>query len=192
LLSAGWQDTYYFVVCNCGIQTLLLQAMNPKFELFSKQITNPVKFRFFMLQRLPAALFAGLRIKSFTEQDAVITVRYKWFNQNPFRSMYFAVQSMAAEMSTGLLASGQVYERNPAVSMLVVGLEAQFLKKAVDTISFTCADGHAIANAVETAIRTGESVVFKAHSTGRNEAGEVVSEFWITWSFKIRGGQKKE
>jgi hypothetical protein len=162
------------------------QAMNPKFHLFSKQITNPVKFRFFMLQRLPAALFAGLRIKSFTQENAVVTVRYKWFNQNPFRSMYFAIQSMAAEMSTGLLASGQVYQRNPAVSMLVVGLEAQFVKKAIDTISFTCADGQALADAVETAIRTGESVVFKAHSTGRNEAGEVVSEFWIMWSFKVR------
>lgn len=100
--------------------------------------------------------------------------------------MYFAIQAMAAEMSTGLLASGQVYQRNPAVSMLVVGLEAQFVKKAIDKISFSCADGEAIANAVETAISTGESVTVKAQSTGRNENGEVVSEFWITWSFKTR------
>ncbi|MEK7199004.1 MAG: DUF4442 domain-containing protein, partial [Bacteroidota bacterium] len=64
--------------------------MNPGFQLFKKQITSPLKFRLFMLQRLPSALFAGLRVASLDEQQAVVTVTYKWFNRNPFRSMYFA------------------------------------------------------------------------------------------------------
>jgi len=158
--------------------------MNPRFPQFRQQILNPFKFRLFMLQRLPSALFAGLRIKIFEEQQAVVTVKYKWFNQNPFRSVYFAVQSMAAEMSTGLLASGQVYQRDPAVSMLVVGLEARFFKKATDTISFTCMDGETIANIVEESIATGEGKTITCKSVGRNIAGDIVSEFYITWSFK--------
>jgi hypothetical protein len=160
--------------------------MNPGFHQFHQQITNPFKFRLFMLQRLPAALFAGLRIRSFDQQQAIVCVKYKWFNQNPFRSMYFAIQSMAAEMSTGLLASAQVYKRDPAVSMLVVGLEAKFVKKAVDTISFTCKDGEIIDRAVQSAIATDQSTLVRAHSTGTNLAGEIVSEFWITWSFKAK------
>lgn len=160
--------------------------MNPSFRAFQQQITNPIKFRLFMLQRLPSALFAGLRVKALDEHHSIVTVKYKWFNQNPFKSMYFAVQSMAAEMSTGLLASGQVYKRNPAVSMLVVGLEAKFVKKAVDTISFTCADGDAINEVVESSIATGEGKTIRCYSVGTNLAGEVVSEFWITWSFKAR------
>ncbi len=160
--------------------------MNPEFQQFQKQINNPVLFRLFMLQRLPSALFAGLRIKEFDVQHAVITVKYKWFNQNPFRSMYFAIQSMAAEMSTGLLASGQVYKRNPAVSMLVVALEAKFVKKAVDIISFTCSDGKMIEEAIERSGVTGDSTTVRTQSTGRNKNGEIVSEFWITWSFKTK------
>ena len=139
-----------------------------------------------MLQRLPSALFAGLRIKIFDEQHAVISVKYKWFNQNPFRSMYFAIQSMAAEMSTGLLASAQVYERSPAVSMLVVGIEAKFLKKAVDTISFACNDGDAIDRIIEESIASGEGKTIICKSIGTNMAGEVVSEFLVTWSFKAK------
>jgi len=139
-----------------------------------------------MLQRLPSALFAGLRIKAFDDRHAVVTVKYKWFNQNPFRSMYFAIQSMAAEMSTGLLASGQVYQRHPKVSMLVVGLEAKFFRKAVDTISFTCMDGEAIAKIVEESIATGESRSITCKSTGTNIAGDIVSEFFVTWSFKTK------
>ena len=161
--------------------------MNPEFQQFQKQITNPVLFRLFMLQKLPSALFAGLRIKEFDTQHAVVAVKYKWFNQNPFRSMYFAIQSMAAEMSTGLLASAQVYKRNPAVSMLVVALEAKFVKKAVDNISFTCADGKMIEEAIERSGVTGESTIVRTQSTGRNTNGEIVSEFWITWSFKTKG-----
>lgn len=160
--------------------------MNPNFPQFKAQITNAVKFRFFMLQRLPAAFFAGLRIQYFDEHKAVVRVKHKWFNQNPFRSMYFAIQSMAAEMSTGLLGFGQVYHRDPAVSMLVVGLEATFLKKVVDTVTFTCLDGDNIHNAIETAIQTGEAQTVACRSSGTNEAGEAVAEFIITWSFKAR------
>lgn len=160
--------------------------MNLGFSSFQKQITHPVKFRLFMLKKLPSAYFAGLRIRSFNEKAAVITVRYNWFTQNPFRSMYFAVQAMAAEMSTGLLASGQVYQRNPAVSMLVIGLEAKFFKKATGLIAFTCTDGDAIEREVEQAIATGEGRTITCRSIGTNEVGEQVSEFLISWSFKAK------
>jgi hypothetical protein len=160
--------------------------VNPKFEIFQKIIANPLKFRYFLLQKLPSALIAGLRVQEISSLGSVITVKHKWLNQNPFRSMYFAVQSMAAEMSTGLLGFGQLYERNPAVSMLVVGMEAKFHKKAVGKISFCCDDGLAIANAVEAASQTGQGQTIQCYSIGKNEAGEMVSEFWFTWSFKAK------
>jgi hypothetical protein len=160
--------------------------MNPGFQQFQKQITNPLAFRLFMLQKLPSALFSGLRIKTLDAEHSVVTVRYKWFTQNPFRSMYFAVQAMAAEMSTGLLASGLIYRRNPTVSMLVVGLEAKFVKRVTDTVAFTCEDGNAIEAAIEASIATGEGKTITCLARGTNLAGELVSEFRITWSFKAK------
>ena len=160
--------------------------MNNQFNSFKKTITNPLNFRYFLFRKLPSALFAGLRIKELTEDQAVITVSHKWFNQNPFRSLYFAIQSMAAEMSTGILGFGQIYQRNPAVSMLVVGIEAKFLKKITGRISFTCSDGEAVNNAIETSIATGEGVTVVCRSAGTNEAGELAAEFFVTWSFKAR------
>ncbi|MEN9686120.1 MAG: hypothetical protein RLZZ28_1906 [Bacteroidota bacterium] len=160
--------------------------MNPDFNRFKKIISHSWKFRWFMFNKLPAALFAGLALKTMNEESASVSVKYKWFNQNPFRSMYFAVQAMAAEMSTGLLASAQVYRRNPPVSMLVVGLEARFYKRATGKIIFSCYDGIAIETAVEEAIKTGEGKILTCKSIGTNEAGEEVSEFLITWSFKSK------
>jgi hypothetical protein len=160
--------------------------VNPNFIDFKKTFANSWKFKFFMLLKLPAALFTGLSIKELEEGKSMITVPYKWFNKNPFKSMYFGTQSMAAEMSSGILAIGQIYKRNPVVSMLVVGMEAKFHKKATDRTDFTCNDGAAIANAVEQAVITGEGQTVVCYSVGKSQAGEMVSEFWFTWSFKSK------
>src|SRR4030095_5696396 len=91
---------------------------------------SPVKFRMFLLSKLPSAYFSGVRILEISEKECKVTVPYKWFSKNPFRSTYFACLSMAAEMSTGTLAMIHTYGREPRVSMLVVRLEGEFLKKA--------------------------------------------------------------
>jgi hypothetical protein len=80
---------------------------------FLELINNPIKFNAFLIKNLPAAFFSGIRIKSLTDQTAVVSVPYKWFTRNPFRCTYFACLSMAAEMSSGILAMGNVYQRSP-------------------------------------------------------------------------------
>ncbi|HEX8334349.1 MAG TPA: DUF4442 domain-containing protein [Segetibacter sp.] len=160
--------------------------MSSQFEAFKKQITNPVKFRLFMLRKLPSAWFAGLKIESLTQEKAVISVKYSWFNQNPFRSVYVGILSMASEVSTGILCMGALYNRKPAVSMLVVKNEGHYYKKATGRILFTCKDGMAINATVERAIETGESTSINCHTVGTNAVGETVAEFYFTWSFKVR------
>jgi hypothetical protein len=103
--------------------------MNIGFATFKKKIMNPVNYRLFLLSRLPLVYFTGIQIKELNEEYCTTTAKYSWLNQNPFRSMYFAVMQMAAELSTGILCSGNIYERKPAVSMLVVKTEGVYLKK---------------------------------------------------------------
>lgn len=139
-----------------------------------------------MLTQLPAAYFAGLRIEVLTEEKCVISVRQKWFNKNPFRSIYFAILQMAAEVSTGIAGFSAVYKRSPAVSMLVIASEAKFYKKATGKILFTCNDIAAVHETVEKAITTGEAQTIICHSTGINKAGETIGDFYFTWSFKAK------
>jgi hypothetical protein len=160
--------------------------MESNFQLFAKQMTSPVKFRMFLLSKLPSAYFSGVRVKSLDENKCEVTVPFKWFSQNPFRSTYFACLSMAAEMSTGALALGHLYKRKPAISMLVVKTEGEYFKKAVDTTTFTCDDGPGIKRMIEEAVVTGEPRTIRAKTVGRNKAGELIAEFFITWSFKAK------
>lgn len=153
---------------------------------FLALINNPLKFRFFLLKRLPAAYFSGLRVKELSGYNCSVTVPYKWFTQNPFRSTYFACLAMAAEMSTGILAMANTYKRSPAISMLVTGLEGKFYKKATGLTLFVCNNGQEITNAIHEATKTKESQSIRILSCGYNESRELICEFWITWSFKSK------
>lgn len=166
--------------------------MNPNAGAFIKQIRNPFKFRMFLINKLPAAWFAGVRVRELDEKRSLVTVPYKWLSQNPFRSTYFACLSMAAEMSTGVLAMAQLYKIDPPVSMLVVKVESEYFKKATGRTRFVCHDGEVFQKAIEEAIATGEARMVKAKSIGRNKEGEVVAEFYITWSFKAKSKVNKQ
>lgn len=160
--------------------------MNTNAPAFIKLMKHPVKFRMFLFFKLPSAYFSGVRLRDIDDSRCRVTVPFKWFSQNPFKSTYFACLAMAAEMSTGLLGLMQLHKRKPAVSMLVIGLEAKYYKKATGRTSFVCEDGALFEKAVEESIATGEGRVIKAKSVGKNKDGETVAEFYITWSFKAK------
>ena len=140
----------------------------------------------YLLYRLPAAFFSGIKIKWLDEERCVTSVPYKWLTQNPFRSTYFASLAMAAEMSTGMLALSNVYKRIPAISMLVIKMEAVYFKKATGITFFTCDDGKAIRALIEETVSSGEAKKIIAKSTGMDKNGELVAEFLFTWSFKVK------
>lgn len=158
--------------------------MTPYTGAFIKQMKNPLKFRMFLFAKLPAAYFAGVRVRDINENSCRVTVPYKWLSQNPFRSTYFACLSMAAEMSTGALAMAHLFKSEPPLSMLVIKVESEYFKKATGRTSFTCEDGPLFQQAVQEALQSGEAKTVKAKSVGTNSEGEVVAEFYITWSFK--------
>ena len=151
-----------------------------------RSLKHPLKFRMYLLSRLPNAFFAGLRIKELDETVCRVTVPYKWFTKNPFRSTYFACLGMAAEMSTGVLCLVHLHKRNPPVSMLVVKVESEYFKKATGKTIFTCEEGLMIRETIEQAIEKGEAKTFKARSIGKNAEGLIVAQFFITWSFKSK------
>ncbi len=153
---------------------------------FIQMMKNPLKFKLFLFSRLPSAFFSGLKVKEIDETRCIVSVPYKWFTKNPFRSTYFACLAMAAEMSTGVQVMMHVYKSIPPVSMLVVRMEANYFKKAVGVTNFVSEDGILIKKTIDNAIQTGEAQKIVARSIGTNETGELIAEFFITWSFKAK------
>ena len=141
------------------------------------------KFLFF---KLPSAFFCGVRVKEITENKCVVSVKHQWINQNPFNSMYFAVQAMAAELSTGALVMFQIQISDRKISMLVANNKGNFSKKATGRITFTCKDGHIIEHAIQQTIATGDGQTFWMKSIGTDEKGVQVSEMDFEWSVRVK------
>jgi hypothetical protein len=141
------------------------------------------KFLFF---KLPSAYFCGVRVALLEPDQCIVTVKHRWINQNPFNSMYFAVQGMAAELSTGALVMNYVQNSGKNISMLVANNKSNFSKKATGRITFVCSDGALASKTIQEAIETGEGKTFWMKSIGKNEKGEQVSEMDFEWSIRTK------
>lgn len=160
--------------------------LNAKQEKLRLQVTHPWKFGLFLISKLPMGFLAGLRIRKLDQTQCVTSVPFKWLTKNPFRSTYFAVQSMAAELSTASPCMLAVQGYKPSVAFIIVDLKASFHKKATSRVYFTCIEGQKAFDAIEKAIQTQQAQTATFKTVGKMKDGTVVAEFEFTWSFKQR------
>tara|TARA_Y100000768_G_scaffold377840_1_gene351540 strand:- start:169 stop:621 length:453 start_codon:yes stop_codon:yes gene_type:complete len=144
-------------------------------------------YREIIENQIPIAWMAGVRLESFGLEETKLYVVLDKMNQNPFKSMFWAVQGMAAEFAGGLMVNVKTRMSGKDFSMLVVAQESVFTKKALGKITFTCSDGGLIDEKLKTAIATNESQTMVLTSTGVDEEGDQVAQFKFTWSVKVKG-----
>ena len=147
---------------------------------------TPRKLNAFLMFKLPAAFFTGVRVKYIDNSKCIVTVKHRWINQNPFKSMFWAVQGIAAELSTGALIMLKIKQSGKSISMLVANNNAAFLKKATGTITFECTQGDLVDEAIKKAIATNEGQTIWMQAKGINEEGEEVSNFNFEWTLKLK------
>ena len=143
-------------------------------------------FNSFLFLKLPSAFLCGVRLKSLNKMRAVVTVTLNFLNKNPFKSMFWAVQGMAAELATGAIILSEARNSTVPISMLVIRNEAEFLKKAKGKITFTCTDVALVKNQFATHLQSETGTRFWMQSEGVDEQGDVVSRFRFEWSIKAK------
>ncbi|PKV50345.1 uncharacterized protein DUF4442 [Aquimarina sp. MAR_2010_214] len=147
---------------------------------------TPRKLNAFLLFKLPSAWLCGVRVKNIDRTSCIVSVKHRWINKNPFKSMFWAVQGMAAELTTGALVIGYIRNSGKKISMLVASNNATYTKKATGRITFTCTDGHLVEDAIKKTIETGEGQTIWMKSIGTNQDGIEVSTFNFEWTIKVK------
>ena len=147
---------------------------------------TPNKINLFNIFNLPAVFLMGIRVKTLTDEFCNVSVKHRWINQNPFNSMFWAVQGMAAELTTGALVMDKIQQSGKNISMLVLNNKASFTKKATGRITFTCKQGLEVDKAIAKTIETGEGQTIWLNSVGVNSEGIQVSEFNFEWTLKVK------
>ena len=134
--------------------------------------------------------FSGMKLLHLSEKKCASHVPFRWYyrwqNMNPFKSMYFAVQCMGAELSTASLGALAVRGANPSIAFIVTKMSSQYFKKATGNVTFTCDDGESVFKSIDKAISTGEGVEVEMKTVGKLDDGTIVSKFNFIWSFKQR------
>ena len=165
-------------------------TFSPKSEAARQRLLRPIPFWAYQWRRLPLAAFAGMRLRALDESACTVFLPGGWRTQNPFRSTYFAAQAMAAEMSTGAPAMILVAGAPASVALLVTGFRASYRKKIAGDSLYRFGEVPAMRAVVEKAAAQDEPLVYVARSEARDAAGEICSEFEVTWSFKRRDRAK--
>ena len=143
-----------------------------------------LKFNLYTFFNLPSAWWSGVRVTSFDDNLAEVSVRHRWVNQNPFGSIFWAVQGMAAELSTAIFVMRAIKKTGLPVSMLVLNNNATFKKKARGLIKFHCIQGMEVSQVIENAISEGKAKKITLKSIGKDMSGDVVSAFEFEWTIK--------
>lgn len=147
---------------------------------------TPKRINRFMFFKLPLAYLGGVRVVSIEKETAIVNITHKWINQNPFKSMFWAAQGMAAEMATGVLVMKGIENLGKNVSMLVTNQRGNFTKKATGKIRFECHHGGLVSKALEESAENGESRVITMKAEGFNKDGVSVCNFHFEWSLKVK------
>jgi len=153
---------------------------------FRDGFSSSFKQRFFYFKNLPMALISGIKLIHLDEEKSIAEVPYRWRNKNPFKSMYFAVQCMAAELSTGAPALLALKGSDADIVLIITDLKAKFVKKATTKITFTCKDYMLFTQAISQLKQVGDTIEVTAKTVGRDTNDEEVARFDFIWSFKLR------
>ena len=159
---------------------------NVKAISFQNAAKSGFKFRSLMFFQIPLIWFSGIKVNAFDRSACSVKLPFTRRTQNPFRSVYFAAQCMAAELSTGLILMAETMETGKKCSMLVTDMKATFIKKADHDIYFTCTPNDVIVNAIKLSIDKNEPIKLILKSEGKMNDGTIVANFEFEWSLKFK------
>ena len=147
---------------------------------------TPNRINAFNFFKLPSVWWCGIRVTKIDDISCQVKVVHRWINQNPFKSMFWAVQGMAAELTTGVLIMEAIHNSKRKVSMLVLNNRANFSKKARGKVLFECDEKQKLIKSMNTLIKTQEPQTIWLKSKGIDQNGDIVSTFEFEWTLLLK------
>jgi hypothetical protein len=147
---------------------------------------TPNRINAFNFFKLPSVWWCGIRVTKIDDISCQVKVVHRWINQNPFKSMFWAVQGMAAELTTGVLIMEAIHNSKRKVSMLVLNNRANFSKKARGKVLFECDEKQKLIKSMNTLIKTQEPQTILLTSKGIDQNGDIVSTFEFEWTLLLK------
>lgn len=128
-------------------------------------------------------LASGMAIEFLDPDSCKVILKDRFWIHNPFGSVFWAVMSMAAELSTGSLI--YAWCSGNRVKFILTGVEGKFTKKVRGRSFYICQSGQEVQRRLESLNSPGETCTVQLPVIAQDQAGLTVAEFQFTWSLKI-------
>ncbi len=164
------------------------------FNTFEKVAPQNIRetfyLRMFGLTKIPLLFLVSPKVLQLNDSRCAVQIPLSKLTKNHLGSMYFGVLAMGADCAGGMLGMHHIRKSGEKISLVFKDFHADFLKRPEEAVIFTCDDGPAIKNLVDSVVKTGERqhlpLSISAWSASRpNE--EPVAKFTLTLSLKRKG-----
>ncbi len=139
---------------------------------------------------IPLLFFCGPQVVELNERRCVIKIPLGLRSKNHLGSMYFGALACGADCAGGLAAMKQIILSGENIKLVFKDFHAEFLKRPMGDVYFTCEDGAEIAGLIQRVIKSGERehIPVKIVATEPKQFGTgPVALFTLTLSLKKKG-----
>lgn len=139
--------------------------------------------------KIPLVHWLRPRVIELNDERAMILIPLRRRSKNHIGSMYFGALCVGADLAPGLIAMHLRRNFKEKYSFVFKDIQADFLKRAEGDVLFTCEEGAAIAQAIRTAVQTGERqqvLVNIIATVPDQDRFAPVAKFKLSLSVKVR------
>lgn len=169
--------------------SLLSHTWSVARERLPPNVRSTLEIRSFGLTKVPLILYCMPTVLRLDDEACAVRIPLNWRTRNHYKSMYFGVLAVGADVAGGFLAMHHTHKSDKPVGLLFKDFKADFLKRPEADVVFSSTDGPAMAELVKQAVETGKRVngITNVTATTPSLTGdEPVAKFALTVSLKVR------
>ena len=154
--------------------------------MVSKATKTTRLIQLFGITKVPMIWYCRPKVIEHTDEKIEIKIPLKRKTKNHLGSMYFGVLAVGADITGGFLAMEPIQESGRKINLIFKDFKADFLKRPEGDVHFTCNDGLAVKELVDTVSKSSDRHNFKLsiEATVPSISSEVVAKFELTLSLK--------
>lgn len=136
--------------------------------------------------KIPMIWYVKPRLLELNEERVVAKIRLRRRTKNHLNSMYFGALAVGADVAAGIFAFYFAELLGKKVSFAFKGINGEFIKRAESDITFVCDQGVLVQEAMNKSLESGERVNETVKVLAFNTDHEVVAEFDMIVSVKVK------
>lgn len=143
------------------------------------------------LFKVPLLGICRPKVMELSESRGIIQLPFEFLTKNHVGSMYFGALAMGAELSIALPLLARMFEDRAPITFIFKDFQAEFLKRAEDTVHFISEDVAQVNAVVDRALQSGEreNGTFRGYAVAASNPVEKLVEYRLTISVKRLKGK---